>query len=58
MDSISLPVFQQAGMTDVLGSKLTLFWSPDLDTPQNKQFIVQFQGEVQPLPVLLRCPVL
>ena len=43
MDAISLPVFQEAGMTGVLGSKLTLFWSPDLDAPQNKQFITNFK---------------
>jgi branched-chain amino acid transport system substrate-binding protein len=45
MDSISLPVFQEAGMTDVLGSKLTLFWSPDLDAPQNRQFITNFKSK-------------
>jgi branched-chain amino acid transport system substrate-binding protein len=45
MDSISLPVFQEAGMTDVLGSKLTLFWSPHLDVPQNNQFITNFKSK-------------
>lgn len=50
MDSISLPVFQSAGMTDVLGSKLTLFWSPDLDTPQNKQFITNFKSKYNRYP--------
>ena len=45
MDSISLPVFQEAGMTDILGSKLTLFWSPDLDAPQNRQFITNFKSK-------------
>jgi branched-chain amino acid transport system substrate-binding protein len=45
MDSISLPVFQDAGMTDVLGSRLTLFWSPDLDTPQNNQLIENFKAK-------------
>ena len=43
MDSLSLPQFQKAGMKDVLGSKLTLFWSPDLDAPQNKQFVAKFK---------------
>jgi branched-chain amino acid transport system substrate-binding protein len=43
MDSLSLPVFQKAAMTDIIGSKLTLFWSPDLDTPQNKQFVDNFK---------------
>jgi branched-chain amino acid transport system substrate-binding protein len=50
MDSISLPVFQNAGMTDVLGSRLTLFWSPDLDTPQNKQFITNFKNKYNRYP--------
>jgi branched-chain amino acid transport system substrate-binding protein len=50
MDSISLPVFQAAGMTDVLGSKLTLFWSPDLDTPQNKQLITNFKKKYNRYP--------
>jgi branched-chain amino acid transport system substrate-binding protein len=50
MDSISLPVFQNAGMTDVLGSRLTLFWSPDLDTPQNKQFITNFKKKYNRYP--------
>jgi branched-chain amino acid transport system substrate-binding protein len=50
MDSISLPVFQEAGMTDVLGSKLTLFWSPDLDAPQNRQFITNFKSKYDRYP--------
>jgi branched-chain amino acid transport system substrate-binding protein len=50
MDSISLPVFQEAGMTDVLGSKLTLFWSPDLDAPQNRQFITNFKNKYDRYP--------
>ena len=50
MDSLSLPVFQKAGMTGVLGSKLTLFWSADLDTPQNKQFIANFKKKYNRYP--------
>jgi branched-chain amino acid transport system substrate-binding protein len=50
MDSLSLPVFQDAGMSDVLGSKLTLFWSPDLDTPQNKQFVTNFKKKYNRYP--------
>lgn len=50
MDSLSLPVFQEAGMTDVLGSKLTLFWSPDLDAPQNKQFVTNFKKKYDRYP--------
>ncbi len=50
MDALSLPVFQEAGMSGVLGSKLTLFWSPDLDTPQNKQFIANFKKKYSRYP--------
>ena len=50
MDSLSLPVFQEAGMTDVLGSRLTLFWSPDLDAPQNKQFVTNFKKKYDRYP--------
>jgi branched-chain amino acid transport system substrate-binding protein len=50
MDSLSLPRLQEAGMKDVLGSKLTLFWSPDLDTPQNKQFIANFKKKYNRYP--------
>ncbi|MCY4050953.1 MAG: ABC transporter substrate-binding protein [Gammaproteobacteria bacterium] len=39
VDSISLPRFQEAGMLGVLGSKMTMFWSPDLDTPGNRKFV-------------------
>jgi len=50
MDSLSLPVFQKAAMTDVIGSKLTLFWSPDLDAAQNKQFITNFKKKYSRYP--------
>ncbi|MYB35622.1 MAG: ABC transporter substrate-binding protein [Gammaproteobacteria bacterium] len=39
VDSISLPRFQEAGMSAVLGSKMTMFWSPDLDAPANRKFV-------------------
>jgi len=39
VDSINLPRFQDAGMSGVLGSKMTMFWSPDLDTPGNRRFV-------------------
>ena len=29
-------------MKGVLGSLATQFWSPDLDTPQNKKFVSAF----------------
>jgi branched-chain amino acid transport system substrate-binding protein len=43
LDSISLPRFQQAGMNWILGSLMTQFWAPDLDTPQNKKFVSTFK---------------
>ena len=43
VDSISLPKFQKAGMKSVLGTHSTGFWAPDLDTPQNKQFVEGFR---------------
>ena len=39
VDSISLPRFQEAGMQGVLGSRMTQFWSPDMDTPGNRKFV-------------------
>jgi branched-chain amino acid transport system substrate-binding protein len=42
VDALSLPRFQEAGMTGVLGSLMTQFWSPDLDTPQNQKFVAAF----------------
>ncbi len=43
VDSIALPNLQKAGMSGVLGSLNTQFWGPDLDTPQNKQFVAGFK---------------
>ncbi len=43
VDSIALPKLQAGGMTGVLGSLNTQFWGPDLDTPQNKQFVAGFK---------------
>ena len=42
VDAISLPKLQQAKMKAVLGSLTTGFWGPDLDTPQNRQFVSGF----------------
>ncbi len=42
-DSISLPLFQQAGVQGVLGSRMTQFWAPDLDNPQNRTFVAAFR---------------
>ncbi len=42
VDALGLPKFQSADMQGVLGSLATQFWSPDLDTPQNKKFVSAF----------------
>ncbi len=43
LDSISLPLFQKAGMKGVLGTLMTQFWAPDLDNAQNKRFVADFK---------------
>ena len=43
IDSISLPLFQKAGMKSVLGKVMTQMWAPDMDNPQNKRFVADFK---------------
>jgi len=43
VDSIALPKLQAARMQGVLGSKSTMFWSPDLDNPANRRFVRDFR---------------
>lgn len=43
VDSISLPRFQQAEMSGVLGTTMTQFWAPDLDNAANKKFVDAFK---------------
>tara|TARA_A100001037_G_scaffold300612_1_gene328490 strand:+ start:2537 stop:3697 length:1161 start_codon:yes stop_codon:yes gene_type:complete len=45
LDSISLPLFQKAGMETVLGTKMTQFWAPDLDNEANKKFVADFRAK-------------
>ena len=45
IDSLSLPRFQAANMEGVLGTFMTLFWAPDLDTPQNAKFVSGFKAK-------------
>ncbi len=45
IDSISLPRFQSADMTGVLGSTMTQFWAPDLDNAANKKFVDAFKAK-------------
>ncbi len=42
VDALALPKFQSADMQGVLGSLMTQFWSPDLDTAQNNKFVSAF----------------
>jgi branched-chain amino acid transport system substrate-binding protein len=43
IDSNSLPLFQKAEMTGVLGTLMTQFWAPDMDNAQNKRFVADFK---------------
>jgi len=43
VDAISLPKLKEGGMDGVLGSQMSQFWSPDLDTPANKRFVDGFR---------------
>lgn len=43
VDSLSLPRLQEAKLDGVLGSQMTQFWGPDLDTPQNVKFVSAFK---------------
>jgi len=45
LDSISLPLFQKAGMESVLGTKMAQFWAPDLDNAANKKFVADFRAK-------------
>ncbi len=50
VDSIALPKLQKAGFKGVLGSRMTQFWAPDLDTPQNKIFVSSFKKKYDRYP--------
>ena len=45
VDALSLPKFQAANFTDVLGSQFTQQWDPTLDNEQNKQFVAAFRAK-------------
>jgi branched-chain amino acid transport system substrate-binding protein len=45
LDALSLPRFQQAGMTNVLGTTMTQMWSPDMDNAANRRFVGDFKGK-------------
>jgi branched-chain amino acid transport system substrate-binding protein len=43
VDAIALPKLQEANLEGVLGSRMTQFWDPTLDNPQNKKFVSGFR---------------
>jgi branched-chain amino acid transport system substrate-binding protein len=43
VDSVTLPLMQQAKLEGVLGSENTMFWGPDLDNPVNKKFVADYK---------------
>lgn len=45
VDALSLPKFQAANFTDVLGSQFTQQWDPTLDNAQNKRFVGDFKAK-------------
>jgi len=45
VDALSLPKFQAANFTDVLGSQFTQQWDPTLDNEQNKRFVSEFRAK-------------
>ncbi len=42
MDGVSLPRFQEANLTGVLGTFNTNYWSPDMDNEQNRRFVADY----------------
>ncbi|MDQ7071241.1 MAG: ABC transporter substrate-binding protein [Rhodobacterales bacterium] len=45
VDALSLPKFQAANFTDVLGSQFTQQWDPTLDNDQNARFVADFRAK-------------
>jgi branched-chain amino acid transport system substrate-binding protein len=45
IDALSLPKFQAAGFTDVIGSQFTGHWDPNLDNAQNQRFVADFKAK-------------
>ena len=50
VDSISLPRLQKAGLKGVLGSQMTMYWTPDLDFPQNRKFVAGYRAKFERYP--------
>jgi len=49
-DQIALPRLQEAKVMSVLGSQTADWWSPDIDTPENKRFVEDFKKKYGRLP--------
>jgi len=43
VDALSLPKLQEANMTGILGSEMSMFWSPEMDNPANQKFVAGFR---------------
>ena len=43
IDGANLPLLQKAGLKNVIGTRQTSFWSPDLDNAQNKNFVAAYR---------------
>ncbi len=50
IDQITLPIFQQADVQAVLGTRLADYWSPDLDNEVNRKFVADFKAKYGRLP--------
>ena len=50
VDAIALPKLQAGKLDGVMGSKMTQFWSPDLDVPANKKFVGDFLAKYDRYP--------
>ena len=50
VDALSLPKLQAGGMDGILGSEMSQFWSPDLDTPANQKFVAGFREKYDRYP--------
>lgn len=43
VDALSLPKLQEAKMTGILGSEMSMFWSPEMDNAANQKFVAGFR---------------
>ena len=50
VDGISLPRFQEAELSGVLGTFNTNYWSPDLDNAQNARFVADYTAKYGQIP--------